>query len=64
MDINRCADIGPAKNPLGGAGFHIDATVAHDVAEIMMPIGAVNRIVGVKPGNKGDIREIIIRSMH
>ena len=42
------ADRGPIEQPLRIGGEHVDAAVAHRLAEIVMPVGAVQPIIALK----------------
>ena len=55
MYINRCSAFNKVENKLGVTGFHIDTTVAHHMAEVTVPISAVDRVITGKPGNVRNI---------
>ncbi len=64
MYVNRGADIIPVIYPFSGAGFHVNTTMTHDMTEIMMPVGAVDRIIARKPRYIWNVWQIISGSMH
>ena len=64
MNIYRGANISPTKNPLSIADGSVDTTMRHDVAEVAVPISAVDGIITVKPGDKRNIGQVIIRPIH
>ena len=58
---------GPAEKLEGILVAHIDATMAHGIAEIIMPIGAMEAVpsefgnlIVIKKFDVGDVRQVII----
>src|SRR5690348_16520436 len=44
VDLDGGTDRRPVVNPPGGFGRQIDAAVAHRLAEVVVPVGAVQRV--------------------
>lgn len=64
MHIYQGTDGGEVKYPFSLARAHVDAAMTHGCAEIVMPIGAMQRVALIKIHSEGDIREIVAGSCH
>ncbi len=47
MDIHECANLRPVVKPFCIFEIHINTTMTHARSEIMVPIGAVNRVITI-----------------
>jgi hypothetical protein len=54
----------PLVEPLGVLGPQIDTTMAHWLAEIVVPIGTVKGVGSVEEHDKRDIRQIVAGAGH
>ena len=51
----------PAEQPFGILGAHVDTTMAHGHAEVLMPVGSVKSMaLSGEEGSPGDAGELII----
>ena len=64
MNINQRPHRGEVIKPLGFAGAHIDAAMAHRRPKIIMPISAVYAIIAVKIHRIRNISEVIAGTRH
>lgn len=64
MNDNPGSDICKIKYPIGIRGSHVDTSMAHRGAEIIMPVGPMDTITFVKIHGVRDICQIIARSCH
>ena len=64
MDVNRRADVIPVENPQSVGVGSVDTTVAHRMAEVMMPVSTVDRIVAAPPTDPLHTRQIVTRTTH
>src|SRR5689334_22983382 len=54
------ADGRPVVHPFGGGGRQVDAAVAHRVAEVVVPVGAVDRVARVEVHGVGHRGQVVI----
>ena len=47
-DLNNGANFGPVEDLFGIVSSHVDTTVAHGGAEIVVPVGAVDSVLLIK----------------
>ena len=64
VNVNWYSHERPIIQPTCFACFHIDTAVAHWIAKIVVPIGAVDTIAAVKIHHIRHIREIVARTSH
>ena len=55
---------GPAEEPFGFFGAHIDAAVTHGRAPVAMPVGSVQRIALVEVHDPGHTGQIVAGAGH
>src|SRR5215217_546954 len=61
MDLDAGADVGPAVEPLGEVHRFVDAAVAHDGAEVLVPVGTVEGMADIgKVHHPGDGRDVVV----
>ena len=64
MNDHGRSDFGEIEHPCGIACAHIHTSVAHRVPKIVVPVGAVDAITGVKIHGIGHVGQVIPRSSH
>ena len=64
MNDNPGSDICKIKYPIGVCSSHVDTSMAHRGAEIIMPVSPVDTIAFVKIHGVRHICQIVTRSCH
>ena len=64
MYVNQGAHISPVVQPLRIGGGRVDAAMAHRVAEIVVPVGAVNAIALIEIHHVRYIGQIVAGAAH
>ena len=62
--MNRCAEAAKFVEPFGIGIGHIDAAVAHRLPEVVVPVGAMERISLIEKHDPFDVIQIVIGSGH
>src|SRR3972149_9857077 len=64
MDIDQCTHGGETEEPFRVGYAQVDASVAHRLAEVVVPVGAVQTVALVEIHREGNVRKIVARAGH